>query len=371
MTFKLTAYGQTIMIDRYMICDNQWGIADAGTDPFHQTVSGNETLPLSLSWEWDWPLGKDKVKAYPEILCGYNPWQHATTWDKLPKQVSAVGDYIINYDLKTEAGESYNTAVDMFTTSTNPPTPTTITNEIMIWVNFSEDTVANVVYGGTVTIDGEEYRWVRYPHMPAAHDYVAFHKVRQNFKGTLHIRSFLDWLVGQGFTVTGDYVASIEFGNEIFHGIGQTTVNHYDLSYEEKKVKGTFVVPFDRNGIPGNPDLSNGEGSGYSRVGHVPQSNRNIVIVNTSPAGIEAMKLLSDCLCIDEVGTVKPVDSAIVKAYLTTNPGVLTAKEIDDAKITTAEEMRAIVVKAYGVKQVEYAKSTTLSAGTAEIREVK
>jgi len=63
------------------------------------------------------------------------------------------------------------------------------------------------------------------------------------------------------------------------------------------------LVNFDHSGIPGYPMeiLANGEGSGYSRIGHVPQAGLCLVIVNTSISTYNSMNINKDIVIIEEL----------------------------------------------------------------------
>jgi hypothetical protein len=61
-------------------------------------------------------------------------------------------------------------------------------------------------------------------------------------------------------------------------------------------MKFTILCDFDPNGIPGYPmtsedgvQLFDGEGSGYSRIGSVPEANQNMMLVVTSQKTYDIM----------------------------------------------------------------------------------
>jgi hypothetical protein len=188
-------------------------------------------------WTWDWLSSGTNVKAYPEIIFGQKPGS-TTTSEALPIQISEVGAATISYDVSSTYTGSGNVAFDLWLTDT--PNPSTwgvppITHEIMIWL----DSRGGMHPGGThleqVSFDGFAYNVSVGENFGQGWRYIAFASVESQLgAGTLDLGSILSYIREKNLVKGDEYLASIEFGNEIIGGAGETVVNRYTVSVQKK-----------------------------------------------------------------------------------------------------------------------------------------
>jgi len=205
----------------FYVENNVWGKRDI-TD-YKQCIFRADKV---FGWEWTWPSGAPDVVAYPEISFGWKPWNSQSTTPKLPLQVSKVKKALVTYDLSMKSEGIYNLAFDACLTREPKPNEKNITAEIMIWLDH--DTLKpDGSSSEAVTIDGETYDFYKGQPPHAEWPYLAFIKKTPRISGKTDFRKFLDYLVRAKHVSPNDYLASIEFGNEVYSGTGKTEVKKY------------------------------------------------------------------------------------------------------------------------------------------------
>ncbi len=207
----------------YLLANNVWGKGDL-TD-YDQTI-GIAKTPDSchFRWAWRWPVSSlNSVRAYPEIIYGWKPWSAASTTPSLPVQVSAIQALDVHLKFSTQPTGKYNSAFDLWLTSTNPPTGETITREIMIWVGEAAMSPAGAkvasleIAGIPYHLYKEQWDWT----------YLAFTQQEPQPTETIPIAELLAYLVDNQYIQANEYLASIEFGNEVINGSGETLVDEF------------------------------------------------------------------------------------------------------------------------------------------------
>jgi hypothetical protein len=202
----------------YEIVNNVW---DRGGYPGKQCITRS-------GWTWDWPLTSSGVRSYPSIRQGWQPWAGRSTLAGLPIQVSKVRSISTSFSVTTKQTGRSNTAFEMWITNSATPTPRSIKTEIMIWTDRTGlDPAGSKI--DTVTLNGREYDlWHRPNHQ--GWRYVAFVAHRKQLSGSLRLDSFVAECVKRGWVSPSEYVADIEFGNEIVSGKGSTVLNSISFS---------------------------------------------------------------------------------------------------------------------------------------------
>ena len=196
---------------------------------------------VQYGWRWQWPRGSGDVKAYPEVIYGHKPWFTFSTTPNLPRRISAIDKLSVAYDIEMQARGRYNLAFDIWVTSSDRPTSSDITHEIMIWVG--ERTRAWEPYPGKrvsrVTVGGATYDLYIKPHAEWLTEhgapnvvYIAFNARTARLSGSIDLKEFLDYLTDNGHLPADGYVASVELGNEVMHGSGELWLKSYAISVE-------------------------------------------------------------------------------------------------------------------------------------------
>lgn len=216
-----------VKIGEYAISNNVWN--KRGIQNYMQCIRMHRQDPNSFgSWRWQWPRPNDEVKAYPEIIYGWKPWEKRSTTEKLPIAIAKLQSVVVNYDTSSSAEGARNLAFDVLITNSGIPEEKSITNEIMIWVDN-----VGLTPGGTyqeeVVIEDRRYTLYHGKVGHAAWKYTAFVPVLPMLSANLRIDKFISYLIEKGLLDEKEFLASIEFGNEIISGQGKTDIRRFSI----------------------------------------------------------------------------------------------------------------------------------------------
>jgi hypothetical protein len=234
-----------------MNCDDQVGVTD-GVYRAENNTWGKGTLSgwsqciglrmgsdgaLAGRWTWDWLSSGNNVKAYPEIIFGQKPGSSTTSPD-LPERISHVAELTITYDFTSTHTGSGNIAFDIWLTNSQDPSKwgvPPITHEIMIWLGSYGGMRPGGKWVEQVKMDGTLYNVYTGENWGDGWRYIAFAPdANLPGTGTVNLVSFLSYMQGKSLVVGDEYVASIEFGNEVVGGAGETTLNRYTVTVTSK-----------------------------------------------------------------------------------------------------------------------------------------
>lgn len=215
--------------NEYVVVNNCWGKGTI-TNFLQCIYVKTEDSNYDFGFNWQWPTNiNNDVKAYPEIIYGWKPWSSSSTTPKLPVIISAGKKIIVSFDsIKTTFNGVGNTAFDIWLTSSNTPSTTNITRELMIWTkNFGQYPAGSKVT--TTTIDGVTYDFYK---GQMDWSYYAFVKTSSTEVTTYNIDKFISYLTSLNLVTQNEYVAAIEFGNEVISGTGNTNIKNYKVRVE-------------------------------------------------------------------------------------------------------------------------------------------
>lgn len=225
--------GDVLTEGEYRVENNAWG--KGSLTGWSQCVGLGRGPDGSVAarFTWDWPDVGTNVKAYPELIFGYKPGSSATT-SYLPMQVSAVEECTVRYDLSITHSGVGNIAFDIWLTDTDRPASFSvppITHEVMIWLQ----SYGEMKPGGTLRertmMSGTAYDVFVGEQFGSGWRYIAFNRVdTPRSIDTLAILPFLEYVQQEGLISGAEYLSSIEFGNEIVAGAGDTRIRSYEVS---------------------------------------------------------------------------------------------------------------------------------------------
>lgn len=218
---------------RFRAENNTWGKGTLAGWSQCIGLLANDDGTLTARWTWDWPISGSNVKSYPEIIYGQKPGNKTTTAD-LPRQVSSLGELQISYDVTSTHTGSGNLAFDIWLTDTGDPSTwgvPPITHEIMIWLESYGSMGPGGNWEEVVKIDGAPYSVYTAKRWGDGWDYVAFVRTEpQAGAGSINLVSFLSYMKSKDLITGEEYVASVEFGNEVVGGKGETLLNRFAVS---------------------------------------------------------------------------------------------------------------------------------------------
>jgi len=219
--------------------NNTWGSGKA-RGRYEQCLLEREVDgKTERGWTWNFPGLDPSVFAYPEIIYGWKPWSGGRTTDKrFPLKVADVKHLVINYHIEMQATGAYNLAPEIWLTrsghASNSPNPSTITTEIMFWMDYKAEArpagsivehpvVDGVTYelwkADSIGDKGNGQGWVLY----------SFKSPKIQHQGTISVHSLLGYMSQKNLIKQDEYVASVEFGNEVMGGTGTTWVKRFDI----------------------------------------------------------------------------------------------------------------------------------------------
>lgn len=217
-----------------MADNNTWG--NKGVVGWSQCMGGvlHPKGGVSAQWTWDWKYEGDNVKAYPEVVFGQKPGYPKSTTTLLPRKLSSMQTIAVDYDVQVEREGAGNMAIDMWLT--NIPNPTTfaappITHEVMVWLEVYGPMFTGGQQVDKVRINGTLYRVFVGEKFGLGWRYVAFApNSPMQTSGHMDMMPFFMYLKGKGLITTEEFLATVNFGNEIISGAGETKLNRFAVT---------------------------------------------------------------------------------------------------------------------------------------------
>lgn len=216
--------------------NNAWGKGQLTGWSQCMGVGQNSAGGFAARWTWDWPEGSGDVKAYPEVVFGHKPGYAQSTHPALPRRLDALRRVHLSYDVQTTRYGAGNMAVDMWLTRTDKPDSFAvppITHEIMVWLDQFGPMYAGGKQVDQVQLDGVPYRVYLGDKFGLGWRYVAFlPNVPLRPSARMDLGVFFDYLRGKQLIGGSEYLAAINFGNEIISGRGETRLQVLNIGVE-------------------------------------------------------------------------------------------------------------------------------------------
>lgn len=221
------------------LINNVWNKSAAGRgfeqEVFVEDLSG--TAMVGWRWRSPWQL-IPTVVSQPQVVCGDKPWDEPMRLNSnFPFRVGTK-KLTVNFDSKVRASGIYNMSFSMWAIRDVESPRNTISHEIMILTATSGQPPAGK-HLGTIRVHDTNFDvYVERDHKDAsgqnanAWTYVAFVPQTPVWKGPLEMTPFLDELGRRGVLTGGEFITSLEFGNEICHGAGVTEIENFALKFE-------------------------------------------------------------------------------------------------------------------------------------------
>jgi hypothetical protein len=231
--------GDEVLISNgdYRVENNTWGKGNLSGWSQCIGIGPGTGGTIAARWTWNWLNAGTNVKGYPEIIFGQKPGGTTTT-QALPIKLSDIGLLTVSYDVSSNNSGSGDVAIDIWLTDT--PDPATfgvppITHEVMVWLDQQGGLGPSGNFKERVIIDGLAYAVFVAPKWGDGWEYVAFFSPESRLgAATLDLESLLAYLQEKNLATGSEHLASIEFGNEIATGSGETVVKSYSISLTRK-----------------------------------------------------------------------------------------------------------------------------------------
>jgi hypothetical protein len=229
----------THMTGPYRYDNNQWGSNKAKGKGEQCLLTRQFAGHTEHGWTWNWPGFDASVFAYPEIEFGWKPWTGGKSTDsRFPMKVRDLPRVALNYEVETIANGSYDLAPEVWLIEgplgSEAANPKSITTEVMFWMDYAEGARPAGKMIEKPILDGTEYElWKEDSIGKDANGkgwvLLSFKSPTIQRKGTLGIDTLLRHLVGLKLVNPNDYLASVEFGNEVMGGSGTTWVKRFEI----------------------------------------------------------------------------------------------------------------------------------------------
>lgn len=229
----------TVPVGDYMIENNTWGKGQMTGWQQCVGLAANDRGGVAGLWNWDWKYEGDQVKAYPELIYGHKPGYPKSTTAALPRQLKALRSVKLDYDVHSSRQGAGNLSLDIWFTSTATPTTfsvPTITHEVMIWLDVQGAMYAGGQQVDETTINGVPYKVFVGENFGMGWRYIAFTPVNaattqgKPLSGSLDLWAYFNYLRDKKWLGGDDYLAAVNFGNEIITGAGQTQLYHFAVT---------------------------------------------------------------------------------------------------------------------------------------------
>lgn len=226
------------------LTNNVWNKQAAGGAPYRQCLRYRGEPPArEYGWSWSWPAEGDVLLAFPQTVFGWKPWNGGTsTTPKLPIRIDRIHALRLTYTVETVATGKHNLSMALWLTRSGQtgaePNPADISADINIWTGGfdfdpSGERIGQATIGG-VTFEvwhardmgdasaASSYRWT----------HIVYRSTTPHTSISLDVKAFLEDALARELISPSHYVSSIELGNEVMTGTGETWIKHLSLEIE-------------------------------------------------------------------------------------------------------------------------------------------
>lgn len=237
LTFPASIYWR----DRLNVEYNDWGMRNVFGATGQQIVyhSKNGAEPPICGWSWDYSNPGNSVLAYPEVICGKKPWHGGSTHDSFPLSLLQARDLTVDISAETTADPagSWNNALDAWIVRDHKAEVPDIAAEVMVWIARGGDKAVPagrfLAEGGIHRGGGDRPEYGLYS-ADATEDrpWPVFTFVRTTPIDvvTIPLGLLLGDLASRELLDRSHFLASVEFGTEIWEGRGHTVVKNFRVS---------------------------------------------------------------------------------------------------------------------------------------------
>ena len=226
-----------------------WGVTTQMGFTNCVSISARPNGAASAQFDWNWQsFVGSPVLGYPSIFFGAKPGATSTS-TSLPRLTSQLNSVIVNWNTTLTHGDgtdSGDVLLDNWITNRSDATDYTqdtgVAVELMVFLdNWGANWATYYLGWPVVTINGSQYYFSGAPdgnvnngqYTSAAVYRASFFPVHQfDASGSLDLKPFLDYLVGQQLIPGNLYLADVEFGNEINQGTGRDVVNSFSVQVQ-------------------------------------------------------------------------------------------------------------------------------------------
>lgn len=233
----------SVAADPWRYVNDQWG-ADKAQGVYEQCLLTRQAAGgLQIGWTWSWPGFDPTVFAYPSATFGWKPWAGGASTDaRFPMRLGHLVSLDLSYEVETDAEGSFNLGAEIWLTSQAPSSmaadPSIITHEVMFWLEHEDSQPPAGQVVDEPALAGAHYELWKLDNIGADANgqgwtILSFKTSEPSRKGQVPIHTFVEYLIEKGELSPDEYLASVEFGNELSGGSGTTWVNRLEIAVGE------------------------------------------------------------------------------------------------------------------------------------------
>jgi len=235
----IRSHGQTFMNGEFEVVNNIWGV-DNNVTVLTQTIFNCSQGEYGYSWNRVSSVTHNP--CYPEAIFGASPWtSEKSTSKNLPLKLSAVksiiGTHDISHIISDGNGKNYwDFAYDIWLATAEPGTGVavgdTITDEIMIWFGWNEDSKPTPVQANAINDGYSVYDYSMYMIMQGKWRYHQFRITGgQRIPKNVNFKPFFDY-VQKRYSIPDEWLCDLELGTETGDGTqGSAVFNQLYYSF--------------------------------------------------------------------------------------------------------------------------------------------
>ena len=256
----LTQDDAAYLVGDYAIHNNVWNKRSLrnGLD-FTQTLKfDNSNVGGTLTFDWSWPAGNGSdVRAYPEIGWGDAP--HYRGVEECHDYISKVREltaFNVNVGVTPGAAADYrNVSFDLWLSSDALGTASTVTTEVMVWLDKNEVAPWGKKVGTLGSGDDRASIYYVPEGRPNSRpwDYIAVVYDQPHLQGDVDLKAILQSLAAQSLVSGKDYISGYRLGVEVDGGKGSLKFDHLSQTFATTTTMADIV----KTGTAGN-DVYNG-----------------------------------------------------------------------------------------------------------------
>jgi len=222
--------------------NNVWnpGSLVYGQDYSIESIVNTSDPTSGTTFYWSFPVVTDAsptIRAFPEVIFGPAPLaggeKSTDIPGTLPVQLSTINNASIDYNVSyTGNTAGFDVAYDIWLTNKENGGPSSISNEVMIWLHAGDVTPYGDLVGtysdGTISAD-----------IYHSGTYTAVVLNQDSTQGTIDLSGLFKTLENLGIVSSSEYLSSIELGAEVVSGSGSLTINDLDINIATKNADGS------------------------------------------------------------------------------------------------------------------------------------
>jgi len=174
------------------------------------------------------------------LLFDKKPWYQYTTDQKLPIQLSQIKSIDIDFATEHQHSGRVNLLLEAWLTDSAEAMHYDRTSEVAIHLYQANWPAQGGDYFDSVTIDDYQFdvylnHQMKVPGDQHTWSYISFvNKGQAITKANIDFKKFLDYALEKKMIIPGEFLSSLEIGNEIDTGNGTTKLTKYHVEITEK-----------------------------------------------------------------------------------------------------------------------------------------